>query len=281
MPSQREGSDPRRAAVAATSGGNARVSMVSKLTHRSTPSRLELIVLLVLGLGLVVWALLPVIEQSQAYHQFADRRWWLAVPNAADVLSNLAFVLVGLLGLWRLGGAGRSLDPVVRASLLAFFLGLLLTGFGSGYYHWAPSDWTLVLDRLPMTIAFAGVFGALLAERVSPRSGALVLGLMLLLGPFSVLHWLWTGDLALYVVIQFGGIAALIALLLATPKGQDSLPWWPLLLWYGVAKVAEAADQLVWAASGELLAGHALKHIAAAVGGLIIALALGARAKAR
>ena len=38
-----------------------------------------------------------------------------------------------------------------------FFLGLFLTGFGSGYYHWEPTNDTLVLDRLPMTILFAGV----------------------------------------------------------------------------------------------------------------------------
>lgn len=241
--------------------------------------RRELLALLVFGLGVLIWLLLPAIEQPQAYHQFADRRWWLDVPNAADVLSNLAFVLVGLLGLWRLARAGRSLDPVVRAGLLAFFLGLLLTGFGSGYYHWAPNDATLVLDRLPMTIGFAGVFGALLAERISPRAGAIALGLMLVLGPLSVLHWMWTGDLALYVVIQFGGMAALVVLLLATPRARDSLPWWPLLLWYGLAKAAEAADQAIWTATGGLLAGHALKHVAAAIGGLIIAHALGARAK--
>lgn len=249
------------------------------MTRGAAPSRRELGALLIFGLGVLIWLLLPVIEQPQAYHQFADRRWWLDVPNAADVLSNLAFVLVGLLGLWRLGRGGRSLDAVVRAGLLAFFLGLLLTGFGSGYYHWGPNDATLVLDRLPMTIAFAGVFGALLAERISPRAGAIALGLMLVLGPLSVLHWMWTGDLALYAVIQFGGMAALVVLLLTTPRAHDSLPWWSLLLWYGLAKVAEAADQAIWTATGGLLAGHALKHVAAAIGGLIIAHALGAKAK--
>lgn len=251
------------------------------MTRGASPSRRELAALLVLGLGVLVWLLLPVIEQPQAYHQFADRRWWLSVPNAADVLSNLAFVAVGLLGLWRLGRTGPSLAPVVRAGLLAFFLGLLLTGLGSGYYHWAPTDATLVLDRLPMTIAFAGVFGAVLGERVSPRAGAIALVLMLVLGPLSVLHWMWTGDLALYAVIQFGGMAALVALLLLTPRAGDSLPWWPLLLWYGLAKAAEAADQVIWYATGELLAGHALKHVAAAIGGLVIVRALSARAKWR
>jgi hypothetical protein len=251
------------------------------VTRGASTSRRELAAVLIFGAGALIWLLLPVIEQPQAYHQFADRRWWLSVPNAADVLSNLAFVAVGMLGLWRLGRAGGSLAPVVRVGLLAFFLGLLLTGLGSGYYHWAPSDVTLVLDRLPMTIAFAGVFGAVLGERISPRGGALALGLMLVLGPLSVLHWMWTGDLAMYVVIQFGGMAALVALLLLTPRVDHSLPWWPLLLWYGLAKVAEAADQVIWTATGGLLAGHALKHVAAAIGGLVIAHALGARAKGR
>ena len=35
------------------------------------------------------------IPQWSSYHDFADRRTWFAVPNAADVLSNLPFLLIG------------------------------------------------------------------------------------------------------------------------------------------------------------------------------------------
>jgi hypothetical protein len=241
-------------------------------TH--APTRQELYVVLALALCGVFWLFMPAVAQPTSYHAFADERPWLGIPNAVDVLSNLAFVAVGLLGLFRLQQGSRPLVPVMRLSLKVFFLGLLLTGFGSAYYHWEPTNDTLVLDRLPMTVLFAGVFGGALAERVSARSGLAVLVLMLVVGPVSVLYWKVTGDVSLYAVIQFGGIAAILLLLSFTRGGQDALPWWALLAWYGAAKVAEAGDVFVWNATREVFAGHALKHLAAAAGGLAIANAL-------
>ena len=230
------------------------------------------------GMGLlaffVLWLFMPTVAQPEDYHRFADSRTWLGIPNAADVLSNLAFVAVGLLGLMRLQQDRRPLPSVVRVSLYVFFIGFILTGFGSGYYHWNPTNETLVGDRLPMTIVFAGVFGALLAERVSTRCGFAVLLLMLVVGPGSVFYWKATADLSLYAVVQFGGIAGILLVLSVTKKGNDPLPWWTLIAWYGVAKILEAGDDVVWNATREVFAGHAWKHITAALGGLAIANAL-------
>ena len=43
--------------------------------------------------------LMPGMAQPEHYHAFADRRGWLGLPHAADVLSNLGFVLAGLAGM--------------------------------------------------------------------------------------------------------------------------------------------------------------------------------------
>ena len=236
-----------------------------------TPSRRELGVIAVLVAGAGAWWLLPHIPQPQSYHDFTDRRVLLGVPNFADVVSNLAFVAVGLLGLWRVQTGGRSLTPAVRSSMNVFFAGLLLTGFGSAYYHWSPFDQTLVADRIPITIAFAGTFGALLAERVSPRSGLAVMLLMLVVGPASVFYWKDSGDLSLYGTLQFGGMLGVLLVLTLTPKGRDPFPWWTLLAWYAVAKVAESEDVAIWQATNGLAGGHVFKHLAAAMGGLAIA----------
>ena len=244
------------------------------MTSRSPLTRKEWCVALTLLAGAGLWQLMPVVPQPAGYHGFADDRSFLGIPNAADVLSNLAFVAVGAFGLFRVQQGHRPLVPVVRFSLNVFFLGLFLTGFGSAYYHWNPTDETLVADRLPMTILFAGIFGAMTAERVSRRAGWAVLLLMLVVGPASVFHWHATGDLSLYAVIQFGGMAALLLLLSLTKRGHDPFPWWTLIAWYAVAKVAEAGDILVWNATRELFAGHVLKHLAAAAGGLAIVNAL-------
>ncbi len=177
-------------------------------SHTAT-TRKEMYVALTLLAGAALWLLTPAVAQPDGYFPFADQRPLLGIPNAADVLSNLAFVAVGLLGLGRLLQGLRPLEPVVRMSLYTFFVGLFLTGFGSAYFHWYPTNDTLVADRLPMTVAFAGVFGAMLAERISTRSGLTVLLLMLVVGPASVFYWRATGDLSLYAVIQFGGMAAI------------------------------------------------------------------------
>ena len=237
-------------------------------------TRQEIYVALALVVWGAFWLFMPPVAQPAGYHAFADDRSWLGIPNAIDVLSNLAFVAVGIVGLVRLQPGHRPLAPVMRVSLKVFFLGLLLTGFGSGYYHWDPTNDTLVLDRLPMTILFAGVFGGVLTERVSARSGLAVLVLMMVVGPASVLYWKVSGDVSLYAVVQFGGIAAILLLLSLTRGGRDALPWWALLAWYGAAKIAEVGDVFVWNATREVFAGHGLKHLAAAAGGLAIANAL-------
>jgi len=58
------------------------------------PTRQELYVVLALLVCGVFWLFMPAVAQPASYHAFADERPWLGIPNAADVLSNLAFVAV-------------------------------------------------------------------------------------------------------------------------------------------------------------------------------------------
>jgi len=39
------------------------------------------------------------INQNTAYHAFADTRMFMGIPNFFDVVSNLPFLLMGILGL--------------------------------------------------------------------------------------------------------------------------------------------------------------------------------------
>src|SRR6187401_3037436 len=77
---------------------------------------------------------LPPLLQNQDYHQFADQRQLLGIPNFWNVVSNLPFIAVGAVGLLRFH---RDLTTFV------LFSGIFLTGFGSSYYHLNPSDVTL------------------------------------------------------------------------------------------------------------------------------------------
>ena len=80
------------------------------------------------------------------------------IDNFFDVISNLGFLIVGMVGLVIVfGGRAQFEFRSERWPYAVFFLGVLLTALGSGYYHLAPDNESLFWDRLPMTIAFMGL----------------------------------------------------------------------------------------------------------------------------
>jgi len=209
--------------------------------------------LMVASLGGVL--LLPPIPQDPSYHQFADQRTILGVPNFWNVVSNLPFLAVGAAGLRRF-----RTDPAT----VVFFLGVFLTGVGSSYYHWNPNDDTLFWDRLPMTLSFAAILALVVKERASERAGAPLLWPALATGLFSLLLWRWTDDLRLYFWVQFfPGLAVVLLFLLYPPKYSGTFYWVVAGLLYALAKVFEFTDEAIYSA-GNLLSGHTLKHLAAA-----------------
>ena len=231
-------------------------------------NRAERICVGALLLTFAVWAVLPAIPQDPGYHRFADQRQWLGIPHAANVLSNAAFVLVGLYGIARLAARDRAaFSTATEASLLCLALGLVCTGLGSAWYHLDPDDATLVWDRLPMTVVFTGVLGVAIAQRIGQNAARVGLAILFELGVISIVYWRMSGDLFLYVTLQFGGVAALLLLLLLTRQGDDPFPWWWVIAWYALAKLAEAADQGIWQVTNGFLAGHMLKHLLAAAAG--------------
>ena len=57
-----------------------------------------LILLGLMAASLLGLLLVPAIPQDQAYHQFADQRTLLGIPNFWNVVSNIPFVVVGVVG---------------------------------------------------------------------------------------------------------------------------------------------------------------------------------------
>jgi len=232
--------------------------------------------LLVIVFGSLAFVLsMQSLAQYPNYHNFADRRVFFGVPNFFDVMSNIPFLLVGMAGVsYCLGNRPTSL----RSAWFAFFAGVALVSAGSAYYHWSPNNDTLVWDRLPMTIAFMGLFVALLAEYVSARLGRFLLLPALLVGFSSVLYWHWFDDLRVYIWIQLLPLLLVpVLMVLFRPKYSHE---WLLLLALGcyvLSKIAEAYDQEVFAISQSLLSGHTLKHLLAAAAGLLLLVMLKTR----
>ena len=216
------------------------------------------------------------IPQPLSYHDFTDTRVVLGIPNAGDVLTNLAFFIVGAWGLWFLKQprySGQSfIDGRERRLFQWFFTGVFLTAFGSGWYHLNPDNYSLVWDRLPMAVAFMSIFATVIAERVKLNTGITLLWPLVAIGVASVLWWIWTeqsghGDLRWYLMVQFYPFitVALMLLLLPTPytRGND---YWGLFFFYAAAKIAEEFDQQVFSLTQSIVSGHSLKHVFAAAG---------------
>lgn len=232
---------------------------------------LRALALVAIGTAAIVagFALTSPIPQDPAYHLFADDRTLLGIINALDVLSNLPFVIVGSIGiayaLRRKPGVGELAVPYTL-----FFLGIFLTGFGSGYYHLAPSNDTLVWDRLPMTIGFAGLFSVVVGEFVSMRLGRRLLLPLLIAGAGSVAYWAITeargvGDLRPYAVVQFLPML-LVPLILAVYGKNKRMTryFWAVILFYVLAKLAEFYDTAIFSAF-HTISGHSLKHLLASL----------------
>lgn len=224
----------------------------------------------------------PRFAQDPAYHAFADARALAGIPNAADVLSNVAFLAAGLLGLRAVRRhRARFLDDRERAPWNALFAAVVGIAAGSAVYHLAPSNGTLVLDRLPMSLGFMALLAAMIAERVDVRAGARLLLPLLATGAASVLWW-WAselagaGDLRPYALVQAFALASVPLLVAAGAPRYTGAPWLlGALALYGVAKLAEARDGAILAATGGAVSGHTLKHLvaAAAIGLLAVMLA--------
>jgi len=221
-----------------------------------------------------IFLALPRIPQPLSYHSFADQRTFWGVPNFANVLSNLPFAVFGIWGLFFLLRAGTAQnrahfhDPRERWPYLFVFLGLLLTAFGSSYYHLDPSNARLVWDRLPMTIAFMSVVAALIAERLSLRLGLWLLPLLMLVGLSSVLQWYASelrgaGDLRFYASVQIYAALFLLTALLFPGLYTRTADLAAVAGLYVLAKILESLDKPIFAA-GHIISGHTLKHLAAA-----------------
>lgn len=204
----------------------------------------------------------PMITQDQSYHNFADQRSFFGIPNAMDVLTNIFFLLAGFLGLNQLLGKGR----FKTKSWIVFFLSIVFVAPGSAYYHWAPNDYTLIWDRLPMSVGFMALYVVLLSEHVSINVEKF-LGPAVVTGLVSVLVWVMTTDLRFYFWIQFSSFLTIPMILILYPSRFSHKYFYGLtLLAYGLAKVTEVKDAKVFELTHYWISGHSLKHILAAVG---------------
>jgi hypothetical protein len=230
--------------------------------------------------GLAV--LLPPLAQPPAYHDFADQRACRGLPNCLDTASNALFVLAGAIGLLLMRRVGRVVFREQREAMpyRLVFVGAVLIGFGSGYYHLDPANERLLWDRLAMMLAFMAWFAAIVGERVSPRVGLRLLPLFLAAGLGSVAWWGWSeargiGDLRFYLLVQLIPVLLVPLLLrLYPPRYSGDRVILAVIGLYLLSLLFDLGDRAVFEFSGGRVSGHTLKHVIAAAAVLVVALHL-------
>lgn len=240
------------------------------MSNKAHALLLAVLTLLIFAIGLTT---VP-IPQPQAYHNFADQRSFLGIANAWNVLSNIPFAIVGIWGIFLLLSPKKVqfIDDRERWPWVGVSIGLILTAIGSSYYHLEPNNYSLVWDRLPMTILFLSFAAALVTERINVRFGLWLWPALLIIGFYSVLHWYATeqrgmGDLRIYLGVQvFTAVVALVMLIAPSPYNRNG-DLAVVLLLFGLAHLFEVNDQQVAILTENRISGHTLKHFAGALAG--------------
>ncbi len=233
------------------------------------------LIVIIAAIGTVALAALHgPIAQGPSYHRFADRRTVWAVPNLWNVVSNVPFLAVGIVGLLFLRPhEPPGMLPSLRASYRTFLASSALVGIGSAYYHLAPGDATLVWDRLPMAFAFMAFLSVIVGEHLSPHVGRQALLPLLAAGLLSVAWWWARDDLRPYILVQYLSMALVPLILVLCPSRLSHVGFiWGMLAAYVIAKAFEVLDTPVYRLVG--VSGHSVKHIAAAGGMSLLVVAL-------
>ncbi|MFK7776234.1 MAG: alkaline phytoceramidase [Saprospiraceae bacterium] len=211
------------------------------------------------------------IAQDLAYHDFGDQRKIFEIPNFWNVMSNLPLFFIGIYGTWvSLQHWKLRPDLVSKLLPLVLCLGIFIACFGSAYYHWAPDNYTLVWDRLPMTLMFMPIFSLLIYDFIGKKEGRIAFYILVPLGIFSVFYWRYTemigqGDLRFYIFVQFFPMIIAPFVLCLFPKKTNYVRYiYYILGWYILAKLTELFDDVIFDFLG-FWSGHTIKHLLGAI----------------
>lgn len=235
----------------------------------TTPLRVALLTIV----ALIALSFVPRLHSDpEDYPFFADD----AAHPLRNVVSNAGLLAVGSAGVtWAARNRRRLADDFAAAMTL--FAGVIATAFGSAYFHSFPLEhgalnrFTLLWDRLPMSVAFAGTLALVLRDRVFRAPRRLALPLLVGTGVATVLYWYLTPshDLYPYAFFQlYTAAGTLLMVLFLRPSYTEGRFVVAAVLLFGMAKVVEERDDALYARFG--FGGHPLKHVAAAVAALMI-----------
>ncbi|WP_299018039.1 hypothetical protein [uncultured Photobacterium sp.] len=246
------------------------------MTKKQEQYRFWVLIISALVLAALAMYFAP-IRQSRNFYNYADQRTLLGIPNFWNVITNLPFLIVGILGLNKYNRKKiLSIEPIANKSYMTFFVGLIAIFFGSSYYHLVPDAFSLMLDRISLSVAFIALYCIVLTEYISPTLGQRLLFPLITYSMLAVLYWYISdtltgrGDLSAYILVQVIPIVHLpLAVWLFTSNFSHGRFYIYALIAYALAKWAESNDDFLYQLTGEI-SGHSIKHLFAALGGFFV-----------
>tara|TARA_B100001996_G_scaffold363768_1_gene332290 strand:- start:39 stop:803 length:765 start_codon:yes stop_codon:yes gene_type:complete len=208
------------------------------------------------------------IEQDQSYHAFADSRTFFGIQNSLDVISNLAILFPGILGLAlhiRRRGVFEYRGKIESLIHYHLFAGMLVTFLGSVLYHLDPNDSTLLLDRVGMAIVIASYCSLLVCDFISIKLANSLHFPLIVLGISTLFYWVLIDDLRAYFIFKHQPLILILILLMYGKKSYDKSQYYLWSMTFVLlATLVENLDTEIYEAIG-IISGHTLKHIFAGI----------------
>ncbi|CAK8569852.1 unnamed protein product [Lathyrus sativus] len=210
----------------------------------------------------------PQIPRSLKYHQFADLRNLLGVPNTLNVITNFPFLVVGVLGfvLTLEGGFFTISSQAETWAWILFYAGITGVAFGSVYYHLKPDNNRVLWDTLPMMVAYSSLFSSLVVERIGQRIGLCCMCALLVAAFTCVVYERVYGDIRLCLMFQLIlPLAIAVAAFLYPSNYTHSGYWFSSIGIYLLAKFEAVSDRKLYRANNYVISGHSLEHLCLAL----------------
>ena len=201
------------------------------------------------------------ITLPKGYHNFADKRRLVGLPNAMNVLSNL-FIIIPVIYLLK-----HKTENNTNNNLLIIHITLL--SLASAYYHYNPTDKSIFWDILMIATLSIIVLNIINEYKYG--------SLFYILGILSVVYWKQTGDIRLYLLILIG-VPIIFFLKYYDNEEEDykgiKKNLYIILFFTVLYRFVEYYDHQIYNLTNNMVSGHTLKHIFAGLSILYIVILL-------
>ncbi len=194
------------------------------------------------------------ITLPKGYHNFADKRTLVGLPNAMNVLSNL-FIIIPVIYLLK--------HKTYNTNNNLLIIHITLLSLVSAYYHYNPSDKSIFWD-----IIMIATLSIIVLNIINEYKCGLLFYILAIL---SVVYWKQTGDIRLYLLILIGVPIIFFLKYYDNEEEDETKKNLYIILFFTILyRFVEYYDHQIYDLTNNMISGHTLKHIFAGLSILYI-----------